>query len=446
MRYLTAGESHGPALTAIIEGLPAGLPLTADYVNEQLLRRQGGYGRGGRMKIETDRVRFLSGVRGGFTTGGPVALQIENKDWANWEEVMDPGAGARREEKVVTRPRPGHADLAGALKYGHRDIRNVLERASARETAARVAVGAVARRLLEELDIEILGHVVQIGPVAAKTPAGLLNASGELLPADSPADGQQRKEKVSVFQGSCRQKNGFAESEGRFSLLKKFRKYTATVLPRLRETAARSPVFCLGPAAGKAMVEQIDRAREKGDTLGGVFEVRVYGLPPGLGSYVHWDRRLDGCLARALMSIPAIKGVEIGLGFAGAGLPGSEAHDEIFFVPGFGFYRRTNRAGGLEGGVTNGEPLILRAAMKPIPTLNRPLMSVDLVTREPVRAAVERSDVCAVPAACVIGEAVVAWELAVACRDKFGGDSLAEMRRAVQHYLAFVRGNGGPCE
>lgn len=449
MRYLTAGESHGPALTAIIEGLPAGLPLAADYVNEQLKRRQGGYGRGGRMKIESDRVRFLAGVRGGFTLGSPVAMQIENKDWLNWQEVMDPGEGARFEEKAVARPRPGHADLAGALKYGHRDIRNVLERASARETAARVAVGAVARRLLEELGIEIIGHVVRIGPAAAKTPADLLNASGELLTADGPGGGpgggQQGEEKATVFQGGGRKKNGLAGLGGRFGPREEFRKYAAAVLPRLRETAARSPVYCLDPAAEKAMVEAIDEAREKGDTLGGVFEVRVYGLPLGLGSYVHWDRRLDGRLACALMSIPAIKGVEIGLGLAGAGLFGSETHDEIFFAPGFGFYRRTNRAGGLEGGVTNGEPLILRAAMKPIPTLARPLASVDLLTSRPVRAAVERSDTCAVPAACVIGEAVVAWELAVACREKFGGDSLTEIRRAMENYLFSGRG-GPPCE
>ncbi|MEW5898962.1 MAG: chorismate synthase [Bacillota bacterium] len=445
MRYLTAGESHGPALTAIIEGLPAGLPLAADYVNEQLKRRQGGYGRGGRMKIESDRVRFVAGVRGGFTLGSPVAMQIENKDWVNWQEVMDPGEGARLEEKAVTRPRPGHADLAGALKYGHRDVRNVLERASARETAARVAVGAVARRFLEELGVEIIGHVVRIGPAAAKTPADLLNASGELLTADGPGSGQQGEEKAAVFQGGGREENVLAGSAGRFGPWEEFRKYAATVLPRLRETAARSPVFCLDPAAEKAMMETIDEAREKGDTLGGVFEVRVYGLPPGLGSYVHWDRRLDGRLARALMSIPAIKGVEIGLGLAGAGLSGSETHDEIFFAPGFGFYRRTNRAGGLEGGVTNGEPLILRAAMKPIPTLARPLASVDLLTRRPVRATVERSDTCAVPAACVIGEAVVAWELAAACREKFGGDSLAEIRRAMENYL--FSGRGGPqCE
>lgn len=425
MRYLTAGESHGPALTAIIEGLPAGLLLPEDYVNEQLRRRQGGYGRGGRMKIESDRVRFLAGVRGGFTLGSPVAMQIENKDWANWQEVMAPGAVARLEEKVVTHPRPGHADLAGAFKYGHRDIRNVLERASARETAARVAVGAVARRLLEELGIEIIGHVVQIGPVAAAPVAGLITATEELLTANlagGDGEGQEKDERRARLQ-----------------------RYYQVTLAELRRAVARSPLYCLDRVAEEAMVQEIDRARENGDSLGGIFEVRVYGLPPGLGSYGHWDRRLDGRLARALMSIPAIKGVEIGHGFTGAGLPGSAAHDEIFFAPGFGFYRRTNRAGGLEGGVTNGEPLILRAAMKPIPTLHRPLRSVDLTTREPVRAAVERSDTCAVPAAGVIGEAVVAWELAVACLEKFGQDTLMEIRRALESYLAQLKGDY-PCK
>lgn len=394
MRYLTAGESHGPVLTAIVEGLPAGLALTEDYVNGQLRRRQGGYGRGGRMKIEADRVRFLAGVRGGATTGAPVALAIENRDWENWREVMAPGPEARLSGKVLTRPRPGHADLAGACKYGHKDLRNVLERASARETAVRVAVGAVARRFLEELEVEIFAHVVRIGPVAASSSPDLLPETAELAP---PAV----RERLRAF----------------------------------REAVDRSPVYCLDAGAGERMVREIDRAREGGDTLGGIFEVRVYGLPPGLGSYVHWDRRLDGRLAAALMSIPGIKGVEIGAGFGAAALPGSAAHDEIFYASGRGFYRRTNRAGGLEGGVTNGEPLVLRAAMKPIPTLGRPLASVDLFTREPAPAAVERSDICAVPAASVIGEAVVAWELAVACLEKFGGDTLAEVVRARSAYL-----------
>jgi chorismate synthase len=407
MRFLTAGESHGPVLTAIIEGLPAGLLLTEEYVNEHLRRRQGGYGRGGRMKIETDQVRFLAGVRGGFTTGAPVALAVENKDWENWREIMAPGPGARLDLRTLTRPRPGHADLAGALKYGHRDIRNVLERASARETAARVAVGAVARRLLEELEVEIAACVVQIGPVAADVSAGFSLEEGERPFLISPGD-----------PGAAKQKERFLEK-----------------LRAWRQAIARSPVYCPDPAAGEKMVREIGRARENGDTLGGIFEVRVYGLPPGLGSYVHWDRRLDGRLAAALMAVPGVKGVEIGAGFALAALPGSAAHDEIYHASGSGFFRRTNRAGGLEGGVTNGEPLLLRAVMKPIPTLGRPLASVDLPTKEPAPASVERSDVCAVPAASVVGEAAVAWVLAEACLEKYGGDTLAEVTRARSAYL-----------
>jgi len=383
LRCLTAGESHGPGLVAVVEGLPAGLGVTETYVNEQLRRRQGGYGRGGRMAIEADRVRFLAGIRGGKTLGSPVAMVIENKDWRNWAEVMAPGEKAHLHERVITRPRPGHADLAGALKYGHRDIRNVLERASARETAARVAAGTLARRLLEELGIEILGGVVRIGGVTAAMP-------------DLP-------------------------------------------VAELRALLGASPVMCADPGATRQMMEQIDRAREQGDSLGGVFEIRAYGVPPGLGSYVHWDRRLDGRLAGALMSIQAIKGVEIGMGFAGAARFGSEVHDEIFYEPGRGFFRSTNHAGGLEGGVTNGETLVLRAAMKPIPTLRRPLRSVDLLTKESSAAAVERSDICAVPAACVIGEAVVAWELAAAVLEKFGGDSMDELKRNYRGYLEAVR-------
>lgn len=390
LRYLSAGESHGPGLTVIIEGLPSGLPLTEEYVNHYLARRQGGYGRGARMQIEQDRARFLAGVRGGLTLGSPVAIFIENRDWANWQEVMAPGPEARLEQRVVTRPRPGHADLAGALKYAHRDIRNVLERASARETAARVAAGAVARRLLEELGVEIIGQVVRIGRVEAPE-----------LPLGRSASREE--------------------------------------LQRLRQAIEASPVYCADAGAAEAMVREIDLAREAGDSLGGVFEVRAYGVPPGLGSYAHWDRRLDGRLAQALMSIQAIKGVEIGLGFAAAALPGSQVHDEIFHRPGEGFYRLTNRAGGLEGGVTNGEPLVVRAAMKPIPTLYKPLRSVDLETKEAFVASVERSDVCAVPAACVVGEAAVAWELAMAIMEKFSGDSLGELKRNYQQYLAYLK-------
>ncbi|MDD4168675.1 MAG: chorismate synthase [Desulfotomaculaceae bacterium] len=383
LRYLTAGESHGPALTAIIEGMPAGVTLTGDYVNRQLARRQGGYGRGARMKIESDEVRFLSGVRGGLTLGSPITLQVANKDWDNWSEVMAPEPGTRLDERVVTRPRPGHADLAGAVKYGHRDIRNVLERSSARETAARVAVGSVARRLLDELGIKVTGQVVRIGSVEARA------------------------------LGCCKED--------------------------LADALAGSQLLCSDPEAERRMIDAIDQAREQGDTLGGIFQIRAYGVPAGLGSYVHWDRRLDGRLAAALMSIQAVKGVEIGLGFNAAGQAGSLVQDEIFYEHGRGFFRRSNHAGGVEGGVTNGEILILNAAMKPIPTLYRPLQSVDLITKEPLSASIERSDVCAVPAACVIGEAVVAWELARACLEKCGGDTLAELKGNWEKYLLYLR-------
>ena len=420
MRYLTAGESHGPVLTAIIEGLPAGLAISEEYINQQLARRQGGYGRGGRMQIERDQVKFLSGVRGGFTLGNPVTLQIENRDWVNWQEVMTAGLEARLTQRVVTKPRPGHADLAGALKYDHQDIRNVLERASARDTAARVAVGSITRRLLEELGVEIVGQVVRIGPVALPE-KNRLEESGNLeLPIKNEADkaGQQaaRVKKVNLW------------------------------LKGLRETLASSPTLCLDRETGLAMQKEIDLARAKGDSLGGVFEIHAFGLPPGLGSYAQWDRRLDTRLAAALMSVQAIKGVEIGAGFACAALGGSAVHDEIFFSPDRGFYRLTNNAGGLEGGVTNGEPIVLRAAMKPIPTLNTPLRSVDLVSKEPFAAAVERADVCAVPAACVVGEAVVAWELAVACLEKFGGDSLNELKANWENYLAYLEVRGWKLE
>jgi len=366
-----------------VEGLPAGLPLTAAYINRQLARRQGGYGRGARMKIESDTVSFLSGVRGGLTLGSPLALLVENKDWANWSEIMSAGPGARTDQRVVRRPRPGHADLAGAIKYRHQDLRNVLERSSARETAARVAAGSVARRLLEELGITIIGQVVQLG--------GLSAAVENLGPEE------------------------------------------------LKARLERSKLNCADPAMEQRMIETIDAALAAGDTLGGVFEIRAYGVPAGLGSYTHWDRKLDGRLAAALMSIQAIKGVEVGLGFAAAGLRGSQVQDEIFYEPGRGFYRLHNQAGGLEGGVTNGETVVVRGAMKPIPTLNQPLQSVDMITRKPSRAAVERSDVCAVPAACVIGEALVAWELARACLEKCGGDSLEELKDNWNRHLSYLR-------
>jgi chorismate synthase len=384
LRYLTAGESHGLSLAAVVDGMPAGLPLEAGYIDKQLARRQGGHGRGGRMKIETDRVRITSGVRGGLTLGSPVTLVVENRDWENWRRVMAPGPEADLETRAVTRPRPGHADLTGAIKYGHRDVRNVLERSSARETAARVAAGTVARRLLEEVGVAIVGSVVRIGSIQVQEPA--LSAA------------------------------------------------------ELAEAVDKSPVYCADPAATEKMIEEIDRAREAGDSLGGVFEVKVFGLPPGLGSYVQRDRTLDGRLAGALMSIQAIKGVEVGAGFDAACRRGSEVHDELYYAPGRGFYRATNNAGGIEGGMSNGETLLLRAAMKPIPTLYKPLRSVDIATKQPFEASVERSDTCAVPAACVVGEAAAAWELAVALLEKFGGDTLREIKTRVDQYREYQKG------
>ncbi len=391
LRYLTAGESHGHSLTTILEGIPARLPLSAKDIDGELSRRQMGYGRGGRMKIEQDRVHITAGVRHGLTLGSPIALVITNRDYANWRETMafDAEAKAQDTRPPMTRPRPGHADLVGALKYGHRDVRNVLERASARETTARVAVGAVCKSLLREFDISVLSHVVEIGGV----------------------------------QGSVEERSP----------------------ERIRAAAEASPVRCVDREASEGMIAAIDEARRRKTTLGGVFEVIVEGAPVGLGSYIQWDQKLDGRLARALMSIQAIKGVEVGLGFSVARRFGSEAHDEIFYDPkrqgahGLKFYRKTNYAGGLEGGVTNGEPIVVRAAMKPLSTQYAPLRSVDLETKEPFEASVERSDVCAVPAAGVIGEAVVAFEVAAAMREKFGGDSLEEMKRNFAAYVNAVR-------
>jgi chorismate synthase len=375
-RFLTAGESHGPCLTAVIEGLPAGLPVDLAAVNGDLARRQQGYGRGGRMRIEKDEAEVLSGLRFGRTLGSPLTLAIKNRDWANWQERMSPSGPAAGE--AVTAPRPGHADLAGIQKYGHDDIRNILERASARETAARVAIGAVARQLLAALGVTVGAHVVAVGGVTAER-----------------------------------------------------RTYTAADIGSL---TADSPLFCADKAAEAAMMAAVDAAKTRGDTLGGVFEVVASGLPPGLGSHVQWDRRLDAALAAALMSIPAVKGVEIGEGFANAALPGSQAHDEIFYDPGRGYYRKTNRAGGVEGGISTGENLVVRAVMKPIPTLMAPLASVDIATKAATRANTERSDVCAVPAAAVVGEAVVAIVLAGAVLEKFGGDHLDDLLAAVKHY------------
>ena len=376
MRYLTAGESHGKCLTAIIEGVPAGLSISADEINLELGRRQQGYGRGGRMKIEQDKAEIVSGVRFGVTLGSPMTLIIANRDWDNWQETM--AANGSPAGYPVTAPRPGHADLTGVLKYDRDDVRDILERASARETAARVAVGSVARRLLASVSIRVAAHVVNIGGVGISTPR--------------PA------------------------------------------LPELMAARSSSELACIDRDAEAAMKIAIDQARAAGDTLGGIFEIVAEPLLPGIGSHVHWDRRLDTRLTAAVMSIPAIKGVEFGAGFGYAALPGSQAHDEIFYIPGEGYTRSSNRAGGLEGGMTNGEPLIMRAVMKPIPTLMQPLRSVDLVTREPWLANTERSDVCAVPAAAVVGEAMTAIVLAQALLEKFGGDCLDDMLAAVEHY------------
>ncbi len=385
LHYMTAGESHGKGLTAILEGMPAGLPIRTGDIDCDLARRQVGYGRGGRMKIERDRVEIRGGVRHGRTLGSPIALFILNRDWPNWEEAMsenEKGVGAVKE---VTRPRPGHADLPGGIKYGHRDLRNILERSSARETAARVAVGAVAKRLLSEFGITVVSHVTEIG--------GVVVPGGEKIPR------------------------------------KKF-------LSRVE----KSDVRCADPETAEKMRRRIDAAAREGDSLGGVFEVRVSNVPVGLGSHVHYDRKLNARLAAAVMSIQAIKGVEIGIGFEAARRFGSEVHDEIYYSRAKGFYHRTNRAGGIEGGISNGEEIVLRAAMKPIPTLMSPLRSVDIHTKRSFKASVERSDVCAVPAAGVIGEAVVAFEIARVMVEKFGGDSLDEMQRNFRAYREFVSG------
>lgn len=393
LRFLTAGESHGPGLTLIMEGVPAGLPLSATDIAGELARRRGGYGRGGRMKVETDALEVMGGLRGGFTLGSPISLVIRNAEWESWEQAMGPWdtpGGVR--SAPVTRPRPGHADLTGAAKYGHKDIRNVLERASARETAARTAAGAIAKRLLAELGIGVGGHVLGIG--RATTNGALPHVSEDEL-------GRY-----------------FAEVEA-------------------------SPVRAGNRVAEKWMMAEIDSAASCGDTLGGVFAVVAWGLPAGLGSYVQWDRRLDARLAAAVMSIPGVKGVDIGDGFGLAGVRGSQAHDAILPADGraggdplyqgpYGTARATNHCGGLEGGVTTGQPLLVRAAMKPIATLSKPLASVNLATGRPESAAVERHDTCAVPAAAVVGEAVVTLELASAVLETYGGDTLADLRERVR--------------
>jgi len=381
LRILSAGESHGPGLTGIIEGIPANLPLGTEDVDADLARRQKGYGRGGRMKIEKDRVRITAGVRWGLTLGGPVCLWIENRDWENWRRGMSPGAADAGSIDPVTRPRPGHADLAGCLKYGHRDVRNVLERSSARETAMKVALGAVAKRFLAELGIRIFSHVREVGPVAL---------AEEALAGLSPEE--------------------------------------------LHERAEASELRCPDAGTTEAMKAAVDRAVREGHSLGGIFEITATGVPPGLGSHIQWDRRLNANLARALMGIQAIKGVEVGTGFEMARRPGSEVMDEIFHETGRGYYRETNHSGGIEGGMSTGMPIVLRAAMKPIPTLRRPLRSVHLDTHEPAEAAYERSDVCAVPAASVVAEAMTALVLADEMLVKFGGDSMDELKRNLGSY------------
>jgi chorismate synthase len=380
LHVVTAGESHGPGLTTIVEGLPAGLELDLQAINADMARRQLGHGRGGRMKIEKDAAEVTAGVRHGRTLGGPVALQVANRDFKNWEERMNPWP-VEADVPEVHLPRPGHADLAGVQKFGFSDVRNVLERASARETAARVAAGALAKGFLRALGVSVVSHVTQIGSIQA--------------PAGAP---------------------GLEDFAG----------------------VDDSPVRCLDADASKAMVGEINVLRKRNESIGGIFELRAFGLVPGLGSHVSWEQRLDGLIGMALLSIQAAKGVGLGDGFDLAGRPGSEAHDEIFYSDERGYYRETNRSGGLEGGMTTGEPLVVRVAMKPIPTLTKPLRSVDIATREPAQALRERTDSCVVPAAGVVGEAMLAIVLAGAYRDKFGGDHIDDARAAVDAYCARI--------
>ena len=377
LRFTTAGESHGPGLVAVVEGLPAGLELSPDDLNRDLARRQLGHGRGGRMKIEKDKAEVTAGVRHGRTLGSPVALRIENRDYQNWEERMNPWPVDGQVDEVHL-PRPGHADLAGIQKFGLTDVRNVLERASARETAARVAAGGLAKALLREFGVSVHSHVVRIGSVVAPEPEGL-----------GPGD----------FAG-----------------------------------VDESPVRCLDAGASEAMVAEIDSARKANESLGGTYEVVAFGVVPGIGSHVSWEERLDGRLAQAIMSIQAMKGVGIGDGFDLAGRVGSLAHDEIFWSQERGYHRETNRAGGLEGGMTTGTPLVVRGAMKPLPTLTKPLRSVDVATKEPAQALRERTDSCTVPAAAVVAEAMVALVLGAAYREKLGGDNIEDMRGALRAY------------
>jgi chorismate synthase len=387
MRYLTAGESHGPQLTTIIEGVPAGLPLLAEDINEELARRQKGHGRGRRMQIEKDQVQILSGVRHGVTLGSPITLAVENKDFTHWTKIMgaEPLEDDQTEVKrVISRPRPGHADLNGAIKYNHRDMRNVLERSSARETTVRVAAGAVAKKILSELGVQIGGHVLEIGGIKA--------------------------------------------NETKYENIKE-----------LRSITEESPVRCLDEQAGKKMMEAIDTAKENGDSIGGVVEVIAEGMPVSVGSYTHYDNKLDAKLAAAVMSINAFKGVEIGIGFDAARKPGSEVHDEIQWDIENGYTRKTNNAGGFEGGMTTGMPVVVRGVMKPIPTLYKPLQSVDIETKEAFAASIERSDSCAVPAASVVAESVVAWELAKAVVEQFGLDNMESIKKNITQHQERAR-------
>lgn len=387
MRYLTAGESHGPRLTAIIEGVPAGLPLTADYINAELKRRQGGYGRGARMKIESDKVEITSGVRHGRTMGGPITLNVTNLDHQKWLDIMNVAdvEDKKKELRKITKPRPGHADLVGGMKYRFDDLRNSLERSSARETTMRVAVGAVAKRLLEEIGVEVASHIVTFGGIDIEIPENL-------------------------------------------------------TISEIKKRARRSEVSIVNSEQEEEIKAYIDQIKKDGDTIGGIVETVVGGVPVGLGSYVQWDRKLDAKIAQGVVSINAFKGVEFGVGFEAGWLKGSQVMDEIIWSKEDGFTRRTNNLGGFEGGMTNGEPIVVRGVMKPIPTLYKPLMSVDIETHEPYKATVERSDPTALPAAGVVMEAVVATVLATEVLEKFSSDNLEELKEAVQQYRNYVKG------
>ena len=386
MRYLTAGESHGPRLTAIIEGVPAGLPLTADYINAELKRRQGGYGRGARMKIESDQVEITSGVRHGLTMGGPITLNVTNLDHQKWLEIMSAADVDEKKKglRKITKPRPGHADLVGGMKYRFDDLRNSLERSSARETTMRVAVGAVAKRLLEEIGVEVASHIVTFGGIDINVPDDLTVAE-------------------------------------------------------IKERAAQSEVSIVNPEREEEIKTYIDQIKKDGDTIGGVIETVVGGVPVGLGSYVQWDKKLDAKIAQGVVSINAFKGVEFGVGFEAGRLKGSQVMDEILWSEEDGFTRRTNNLGGFEGGMTNGQPIVVRGVMKPIPTLYKPLMSVDIETHEPYKATVERSDPTALPAASVVMESVVATVLATEVLEKFSSDNLEELKDAVARHREFVK-------